>query len=262
MIRSLYTGATGMQAQQFNVDVTSNNLANVNTNGFKRDRANFEDLFYQYMKNPGAPSAEATEHPTGLSVGMGVRAGSTSKVYTQGNPKKTENPLDMMIKGDGFFQVQKADGSTAYTRDGSFKMDGDGNVVTSNGLYTVPQIQIPQQATGITVRKDGTVSADMPGQNEPQNVGQIEIAKFVNPAGLKAEGSNLFTETPASGAPTVATPGTEGAGDIQQGFVESSNVNVISSLTKLIAMQRAYEFNHKTIKAGSRMLRRATTLLK
>ncbi len=262
MIRSLYTGATGMRAQQFNVDVTANNLANINTNGFKRDRANFEDLFYQYLKNPGAPSAEATEHPTGVSVGMGVRTGSTSKVYTQGNAKRTENPLDLMIKGDGFFQIQTADGGTAYTRDGALKMDGEGNLVTADGQYVQPNITIPEDANGVTVRQDGTVSASVPGQAAPVNVGQLQLATFVNPAGLKAESSNLFTETPASGTPTVSTPGTEGAGEIQQGFLESSNVDVISSLTKLISMQRAYEFNHKTIKASSRMLRRATTLLK
>ncbi len=261
MIRSLFNGATGMRAQQFNVDIVSNNLANVNTNGYKRTRADFEDLFYEHLKVPGSPSAEATEHPTGIAVGMGVRCGATSKVYSQGNARKTENPLDVMIKGDGFYQIMQPDGSIAYSRDGSFKMDGDGDIVTSSGLYLEPQITIPEDATNVTIRGDGTVSAQVPGNAEPQQVGQIEVANFVNPAGLRNIGSNLLKETTASGAPQVVTPGTEGSGELQQGFIESSNVDVIEALTDLIAMQRAYEFNHRTIRTSDKMLARATTLL-
>ncbi|MFP4687008.1 MAG: flagellar basal-body rod protein FlgG [bacterium] len=262
MIRSLFSGGTGMRAQQFNVDIVSNNLSNVNTNGYKRTRADFEDLFYEHLKVAGSPSADAAEHPTGISVGMGVRTGATSKVYSQGNARKTENSLDVMIKGDGFFQIMQPDGTTAYSRDGAFKMDGDGNLVTSSGLYVQGgDISIPENATGITIRADGTVSAQIQGQEEPENVGQLELAKFVNPSGLKTIGSNLLKETTASGSPQVVTPGTEGAGELQQGFIESSNVDVIEALTDLIAMQRAYEFNHRTIRTSDKMLARATTLL-
>ncbi len=261
MIRSLYTGGAGMKAQQKSVDVTANNLANVNTNGFKKDLVNFEDLYYHYMKSPGSPSTEATDHPSGISVGIGVGTGSTAKVYTQGNMESTENPMDMAIKGGGFFQVLKPDGTTAYTRDGSFKVDGDGHIVTSEGNYLEPQIQIPEEATELTIRSDGTVSADIPGTEAPENLGQIELARFVNPAGLKAEGSNLFSETPASGDPFVGTPGRDGLGQIEQGSLEKSNVDVIEALTDLIAQQRGYEFNHRTIRTSDRMLQRATTLL-
>ncbi len=261
MIKSLYTGATGMRAQQKNVDVTANNLANINTNGFKRDRANFEDLYYHYSKSPGAPSAEATEHPSGIYVGMGVQTGSTSKVYTQGNVEKTDNPLDITIKGDGFFQVLNPDGSISYTRDGSFQLDGQGNIVTSSGLYLEPQIRVPEEATDVTIRKDGTVSVEMPGQTDPRQIGQIELARFVNPGGLRSQGSNLLRETPASGRPRVVTPGRDGSGQLIQNYLESSNVDVIQSLTDLIAQQRAYEFNHRTIRTSDQMLQRAATLL-
>ncbi len=261
MIRSLFSAATGMRAQQFNVDVVSNNLSNVNTNGFKRSKGEFEDLFYEHMKVPGSPSNQASEHPTGISVGMGVRTGGTSRSHAQGNARNTENSLDWMVKGDGMFQVLQPDGTTAYTRDGSFEMDGEGNIVTSSGHYLQPQIQIPEEATDIDVRADGTISAQMPGETDAQEVGQIELARFVNPSGLRAAGSNLFKETSASGPPQVTVPGQDGAGEIQQGFLEKSNVDVIRSLTDLISMQRAYEFNHRTIRTSDRMLQRATTLL-
>ena len=261
MIRSLFSAATGMRAQQFNVDVVSNNLSNVNTNGFKRSKGEFEDLFYEHMKDPGSPSNQASEHPTGISVGMGVRTGGTSRSHAQGNARNTENALDLMVKGDGMFQVLQPDGTTAYTRDGSFELDGEGNIVTSSGHYLQPQIQVPEEATDIDVRADGTVSAQMPGQTEAEEVGQIELARFTNPSGLRAEGSNLFKETSASGSPQVTIPGQDGAGEIQQGFLEKSNVDVIRSLTDLISMQRAYEFNHRTIRTSDQMLQRATTLL-
>jgi len=230
VIRSLFTGGTGMRAQQFFVDTIGNNLANVNTTGFKRSRPDFQDLFYEHLKVPGAPATNATEHPTGITVGTGVRVGSTNRVHIQGNARKTENPLDISIQGEGFFQVTRADGTIAYTRDGSFKLDGEGNIVTSNGLFLEPQITIPQDATNINIRSDGTVSVSLPGQNEAQQVGQIEIAKFVNPAGLKSEGDNLFTETTA--------------------------------LTNMIAAQRAFDFNHRTIRTSDQMLSRAATLLR
>lgn len=262
MIRSLFTGGTGMRAQQFFVDTIGNNLSNVNTTGFKRSRPDFQSLFYEHMKVPGAPATDATEHPTGISVGTGVRVGSTNRVHLQGNARKTENPLDMSIQGDGFFQVTQADGSTGYTRDGSFKLDGEGNIVTSNGLFLEPQIQIPEDATGISIRDDGTVSVSLPGQNESQEVGQIQLAKFVNSAGLKSEGKNLFTETTASGAPTLETPGNGGTGALQQGFLETSNVDVVQSLTNMISAQRAFDFNHRTIRTSDQMLSRAATLLR
>lgn len=262
MIRSLYTGGTGMRAQQFYVDTIGNNLSNVNTTGFKRARPDFQSLFYEHKKVPGAPATDATEHPTGISVGTGVKVGSTNRLHTQGNARKTDNPLDMSIQGDGFFQVTRADGTTAYTRDGSFKLDGEGNMVTSSGLFLEPQIQIPQEATGISIRSDGTVSVSLPGQSQSQQVGQLELAKFVNPAGLKAEGKNLFTETTASGAPTVQAPGNGGTGTLQQGFLETSNVDVVQSLTNMISAQRAFDFNHRTIRTSDQMLSRAATLLR
>ncbi|MGM0380769.1 MAG: flagellar basal-body rod protein FlgG [bacterium] len=261
MIRSLYSAATGMRAQQFNVDVVSNNLANVNTNGFKRSKGEFEDLFYEHFTTPGSPSNQASEHPTGISVGMGVRTGGTARSHAQGNARNTENSLDLMIKGDGMFQILKPDGTTAYTRDGSFALDGDGRIVNSSGHFLQPEVQVPADATSIDIRADGTISAQMPGEAEAQEVGQIELARFANPAGLKAEGSNLYNETTASGAPQVSIPGQDGAGEVQQGFLEKANVDVIKSLTDLISMQRAYEFNHRTIKTSDRMLQRATTLL-
>jgi flagellar basal-body rod protein FlgG len=254
VLRALYTGGTGMRAQKFKVDTIANNLANVNTTGFKKDRADFESLFYQHRKVPGAPATEATEHPTGISVGSGVRTAATQTLHTQGNAQKTDNPLDMMISGDGFFRVMQSDGSMAYTRNGSFKLDGEGNVVTSNGLFLQPQIQVPENATNLTIRQDGTVSAKLPGQAAPQEIGQIELASFVNPAGLQKTGASLYEETPASGAPQVLAPGQDGAGQIRQGFLETSNVNVTNALTDMISAQRAFEFNQRTIKTSDQML--------
>lgn len=260
-VRSVYTAATGMRAQQFNVDTISNNLANVNTTAFKRDRADFEDLFYQHAKVPGAPATEATEHPTGIHVGTGVRTAATQKLHTQGNAEKTDNPLDMMIQGDGFFQVQQADGTTAYTRSGSFKLDGDGNIVTSNGRFLLPEITVPEDATSINIREDGTVSVQIPGQTDPQEIGQIELAKFVNPAGLRSLGASLFEETTASGDPQVAIPGEDGLGNLRQGFLETSNVDVVRSLTKLITAQRGFEFNQRAVSTSDRMLQTVARLI-
>lgn len=261
MLRSLFTGQTGMQAQKFNVDTISNNLANVNTTGFKRARGDFESLFYEHKKSPGAPATEATEHPTGVSVGTGVRISATQTLHEQGSAEQTGNDTDLMIQGDGFFRILQADGTTAYTRDGSFKLDGEGNLVTSSGQFLQPQIQVPENATGITIRKDGTVSAKIPGQADLQEIGQIELATFVNPSGLQKIGSNLFEETTASGAPQVLTPGQEGAGQIRQGFLETSNVNVTNALTDMISAQRAFEFNQRSIQTSDQMLQTVSQLV-
>lgn len=260
MLRSLFTGATGMKAQQFNVDTIANNLANVNTTGFKKERADFESLFYEHKKSPGAPATDATEHPTGVSVGTGVRTAATKTVHQQGSAEQTGNDTDMMIQGDGFFRILQVDGSTAYTRDGSFKLDGEGNLVTSNGRFLQPQIQVPENATGITIREGGTVSAKIPGQADLQQIGQIELAKFVNPAGLQKIGSNLYEETTASGAPQVLTPGQDGAGKIRQGFLETSNVEVTNALTDMISAQRAFEFNQRSIRTSDQMLQTVSRL--
>lgn len=261
MMRSLFTGGTGMSAMQFRVDTISNNLSNVNTTGFKKERADFESLFYQHETTPGAPATEATEHPTGISLGTGVRTAATQTMHQQGSAEQTENDLDMMIQGEGFFQVLQEDGTTAYTRDGSFKLDGEGNIVTSNGRFLEPQFQVPENATGVTIREDGTVSASIPGQADPEEIGQVELATFVNPAGLEKIGSNLFEETTASGAPQVMAPGEEGAGQIRQGFLETSNVNVTNALTNMISAQRAFEFNQRSIRTSDQMLQTVSQLV-
>lgn len=260
MMRSLFTAGSGMRAQQFNVDTISNNLSNVNTTGFKRDRADFQDTFYEHLQTPGAPANEATEHPTGISVGSGVRIGATQSIQTQGSLKRTDGTLDMAIEGDGYFQVLQPDGSTAYTRDGSFKLDGEGNVVNSDGLFLEPQFTIPEDATEVNIREDGTVSVVTQGDTEAQEVGQIEVAKFVNPSGLKDIGSNLKEETTASGAPQVLTPGQDGAGQVRQGVLEKSNVDVVDSMTKLITAQRAFEMNSRSIQTTDGMLQEVSNL--
>lgn len=261
MLRSLFTGATGMKAQKFNVDTIANNLANVNTTGFKKDRADFESLFYEHKKSPGAPATNATEHPTGISVGTGVRVAATQTLHQQGSAEKTGNDTDLMIQGDGFFRILQPDGTTAYTRAGSFKLDGEGNLVTANGRFLQPQIQVPEEATSITVRKDGTVSAKIPGQADLQEIGQIELATFVNPSGLEKIGSSLYEETTASGAPQVLTPGQGGAGQVRQGFLETSNVEVTNALTDMISAQRAFEFNQRSIRTSDQMLQTVSRLV-
>jgi flagellar basal-body rod protein FlgG len=261
MMRSLFTGQTGMQAMQFRVDTISNNLSNVNTTGFKKDRADFESLFYEHKTAPGAPATNATEHPTGISVGTGVRTAATQTMHQQGNAQNTGNDLDMMIEGKGFFQVLQEDGSVAYTRDGSFKLDGEGNIVTSNGRFLEPSIQVPEEATGVSIRTDGTVSAKIPGQTDPQQIGEIELATFVNPAGLRKTGQNLFEETTASGAPQLQLAGEGGAGQIRQGFLEGSNVDVTNSLTDMISAQRAFEFNQRSIRTSDQMLQTISRLV-
>ncbi|MGQ0509165.1 MAG: flagellar basal-body rod protein FlgG [Betaproteobacteria bacterium] len=260
MIRSLWISKTGLDAQQFQLDVIANNLANVGTNGYKRSRAVFEDLLYQTLREPGAQSSQLTQVPSGLQVGTGVRPVSTLRVFTQGNLQKTDNSLDLAVNGQGFFQVLMPDGTTAYTRDGSFHVDSQGALVTSNGFNVQPQITIPSNVTSITVAQDGVVSVIRSGSPAPQQIGQIQLANFVNPAGLKPLGQNLFHESAASGAPQANAPGSNGLGMLNQGYVETSNVNVVEELVSMIQTQRAYEINSKAIQTSDQMLARLAQL--
>ena len=260
MLRSLFTAATGMIAQQTQVDVTSHNIANVNTMGYKKNRAEFADLMYQVMSYTGTPTSTTTTHPTGIEVGLGVRPQAITKIHSQGYFKETGNNLDMVIAGNGFFQVQMPDGTTAYTRNGAWKLDSDGNIVNDDGLQLVPNITIPADATQISIGIDGTVSVLQPGAQEMQQVGQIEIVNFINPAGLHSSGDNLFLETGASGAPIIGIAGQDGLGQIKQGFVEMSNVQLVEEMTELITGQRAYEANSKAITTSDSMLQTTNEL--
>lgn len=256
MIRSLWVAKTGLEAQQTNVDVISNNLANVSTNGFKRQRPVFEDLLYQTLRQPGAQSTQQTQVPSGLQLGTGVRPVATARIFTTGNLQNTGNPLDLAVNGRGFFQVTLPDGSVSYTRDGAFQLDNQGQVVTSNGYPLQPTITIPPNALTITVGSDGTVSVLAAGATAPAQVGQIQLANFINPAGLQARGENLFLETAASGTAQTNVPGTNGLGGLSQGFVETSNVNVTEELVNLITAQRAFEINSRSIQSSDQMLQR------
>lgn len=260
MMRSMWTAATGMEAQQLNIDVISNNLANVNTVGFKRSRVDFQDLLYQTLKPAGTTEAQGSQVPTGVQVGMGTRVSSVQKLFTQGNFQHTENPLDIAIEGDGFFQVKTPDGGTAFTRDGSFKKDAQGKLVNASGYPMEPQITIPAEATAVFIGEDGTVSVTVPGQTAPQEVGQIQIAKFLNPAGLNSIGRNLFTVSASSGEPIVDTPGQNGLGTLGPGFIEMSNVSVVDEMVNMITAQRAYEVNAKSISTADEMLSIANNL--
>ena len=260
MIRSLWISKTGMEAQQTQLDHISNNLANVATSGYKRAHAQFEDLIYQNLRQSGAASSEQTQLPTGLQVGLGTRAVATARNFTQGNLQQSGGNLDVAIKGNGFFQIQLPDGGTAYTRDGSFQLDSQGQLVTNNGYLVQPGITIPAQAQSVTIAADGTVTVALPGQATPQSVGQLQLASFVNPAGLEPRGSNLFGETASSGTPTSASPGQSGLGALQQGFLETSNVNVVEELVSMIQTQRAYELNSKAISTSDQMLQRLAQL--
>jgi len=254
MIRALYTSATGMKAQQLYLDNVSNNLANINTTGFKRSQINFQDLLYNKRYIAGAESAQGYEIPSGIQLGGGVRTISISKVFSQGNHVNTERDMDLAIEGDGFFQVQQSDGTIAYTRDGSFELNSKGEMVTSEGLPLYPTITITD-ATEITIGTDGTVSVKgSDASGTLQNVGQIMLATFPNPSGLDSIGKNLYKETIASGTPTVTTAGTQGAGEIYQGFLENSNVETVTELVNLITAQRAYEINSRAISASDEML--------
>ena len=260
MIRSLWVAMTGMEAQQMQLDVVSNNLANVSTNGYKRSQAQFEDLMYQNLRQVGANNTDQTVLPTGLQVGLGVRTVSTTRNFTQGSLQQSGNPLDLAIKGQGFFQVQLPDGTTGYTRDGSFQVNSQGQVVTNAGLTVQPGITVPGNALSISIGADGTVSAQVPGQVNPQTLGQIQLANFVNPAGLEPAGQNVFTETASSGTPSPGQAGQNGLGTIAQGFLETSNVNVVQELVNMIQTQRAYELNSKAVQTSDQMLQRLTQI--
>jgi flagellar basal-body rod protein FlgG len=260
MIRSLWISKTGLEAQQTNLDVISNNLANVATNGFKRSRAVFEDLLYQTIRQPGAQSSQATQIPSGLQVGTGVRPIATARIFTQGNLQNTGNSFDVAINGAGFFPVQMPDGSTAYTRDGSLHLDNQGQIVTSNGFPLSPALTVPQNATAVTIGQDGVVSATVPGSAAPTQIGTLQLANFINSAGLQPLGQNLFLETAASGAPTTNTPGTNGVGLLNQGFVETSNVNVVEELVNMIQAQRAFEINSRAIQVSDQMLQKLSQI--
>jgi flagellar basal-body rod protein FlgG len=256
MIRSLWIAKTGMEAQQTQLDAISNNLANVSTNGYKKSHAVFEDLMYQNLRQAGGNSSEQTTLPTGLQLGLGTRAVATARSFAQGNLQQTTNPLDVAIKGNGFFEIQLPDGTTGYTRDGSFQVSSQGQLVTNNGYTVNPGITIPTTAQSVTIAADGTVSVALPGQALPQTVGQLQLANFVNPAGLEPKGQNLYAETAASGTPNAGAPGANGMGQLQQGFVETSNVNVVEELVSMIQTQRAYELNSKAISTSDQMLQK------
>lgn len=245
MIRSLWIAKTGLDAQQTNMDVISNNLANVSTNGFKRQRAVFEDLLYQTIRQPGAMTSEQTNAPSGLQIGTGVRPVATERLHSQGNLAQTNGTRDVAIKGQGFFHVQLPDGTDAYTRDGSFQMDQNGQLVTTSGFQVVPAIILPETAKKVMIGRDGTVSVEIEGSPAPQQVGQLTLTTFINDSGLESVGENLYLETASSGAPTENAPGINGAGLLYQGYVETSNVNVAEELVNMIQTQRAYEINSK-----------------
>ncbi|MCW7540510.1 flagellar basal-body rod protein FlgG [Aquabacterium sp. A7-Y] len=260
MMRSLWISKTGMEAQQVQLDHTSHNLANVATTGYKRASAQFEDLMYQNLRQSGANSSEQTTLPTGLQVGLGTRAVATARSFTQGNLQQSGNPLDVAINGNGFFQVQLPDGTTGYSRDGSFKTDANGQLVTNNGYAVAPGITIPPNTQTITVAPDGTVSATVQGSAQPVVLGNLQLASFVNPGGLEPRGQNVFVETAASGNPQAGAPSMDGLGTLQQGFLETSNVNVVEELVGMIQTQRAYELNSKAIQTSDQMLQRLTQL--
>jgi flagellar basal-body rod protein FlgG len=254
MIPALWISKTGVDAQQTRMNVISNNLANVSTTGFKRSRAVFEDLLYQNVRQVGAQSSQDTQLPSGLMLGTGVRTVATEKLFTQGNIIQTGNSLDLALQGRGFFQVLLPDGTVSYTRDGSFQVDADGQMVNANGYVLQPGITVPENAISVTIGSDGVVSALTPGATAPTQLGNLELADFVNPAGLQAMGDNLFLESAASGSPQTGTPGQNGLGTIVQGSVESSNVNVVEELVDMIETQRAYEMNSKAITTTDQML--------
>ncbi len=256
MIRSLWVAKTGLDAQQTNLDLIANNLANAATTGFKRFKPVFEDLLYQTVRAAGGPTGGQSQAPAGLQLGAGVRTGAAERIYLQGALTKTENPLDVAINGQGFFQVTLPDGSTAYTRDGNFSRDAQGQIVTQAGYVVAPGITIPSNATSITISETGQVAVQLPGQVAPNQVGELQIVQFANPGGLASIGGNLLVETAASGTPNPGAPGADGLGSLRQNYVEASNVNVAEELIALIQAQRAYEVNSRAIKASDEMLQR------
>ncbi|MCB0323368.1 MAG: flagellar basal-body rod protein FlgG [Bdellovibrionales bacterium] len=254
MIRSLFTAATGMIAQQMNLDVIANNLANVNTVGFKKSKADFQDLMYQIIEEPGTAANQQGTSPTGIQVGLGVRPAAVGKIHSQGDFESSGNPFDIAIEGDGFFQITLPNGDLAYTRAGAFKIDENGIMVSSDGFQLTPAVTIPADAIGVTVATDGTVSVRQPGSTAQAQVGQIQLARFQNPAGLRAVGRNLLEETEASGAATLGTAGENGLGTLAQGFLESSNVSVVEEIVSMVTGQRAYEANSKVIQTADQIL--------
>jgi len=260
MIKALNTAASGMQAQQTNMDVISNNLANVNTTGYKRSRAEFEDLLYQNIKEPGAQSGANAISPTGVQVGLGVKTSSVAKDFEVGSPKVTGNPLDLMIEGSGFFPVQMPNGQVAYTRDGTFKKDATGRIVDKNGNILQPEIVVPPGTTGIDLGSNGIVNVTVGNNNDAQQIGQVQLVNFVNPAGLRAIGKNLYVPSNASGAPINGQPGENGLGTIAQGQLEASNVNIVDEMVSMITAQRAYETNSKAMQAVDQMLQSVNNL--
>jgi flagellar basal-body rod protein FlgG len=260
MIRALSTAATGMDAQQTRLDVCSNNIANVSTPGFKKSRAEFQDLMYQTVRAPGAAAGQGARTPTGLQVGMGVRTAATQRMHGEGDLQQTGNPLDVAIEGPGFFPVQVPGGGTAYTRDGALNLDAEGRLTTADGYALATAVTVPPEAQSISIAADGTVTATLAGEAEPVELGKIELATFANPAGLQAQGRNLFVETQASGTAITGAPGENGIGTLSQGTLELSNVKVVEEMIDLISGQRAYEVNARVIKAADEMLQRTANL--
>ena len=262
MMRSLWTAASGMVGEQFHIDTISNNLANINTTGFKRTRAEFEDLLYQTQRLAGTPSSEVTQHPIGIQTGLGTKVSGTQKFYTQGSLQQTGNVLDIAIEDEGFFAVEMPDGTTAYTRDGTFKIDANQDIVTSQGYYLLPRTRLPDnfEITSLTITPTGEVSVKVAGENDPREVGNITLQRFINPAGLTNLGENLVKESPASGAPVEGTPAAQGFGALRQSFLEMSNVSAITEMVDMIVAQRAYEFNSRAIQTSDNMLGSAVSL--
>lgn len=260
MIRTLWIAATGMQAQTLNLDVVANNLANVTTSGFKKSRADFQDLLYETIKPAGATSADGQVVPTGIQLGHGVKPAAVQKIFLQGDFQYSQNPLDIAIEGDGFFQITMPDGSIAYTRAGTFKLNNDGTIVSSDGYAMEPRIDVPEDALSLTVGNDGTVSVIRQGDPASTEIGNIELARFINPSGLYAMGKNLFIESTASGTPILGTPGLDGLGTLAQGFLEMSNVRVVDEMVNMITAQRAYEANSKAIQTSDEMLQIANNV--
>jgi flagellar basal-body rod protein FlgG len=260
MIRALWTAASGMQSQQLNIDVIANNLANVNTTGFKKSRPDFQDLMYQNMKSVGAPSTSSTEIPSGIQIGLGSKAASVTKVFSAGSMTQTGNDLDLAIEGDGFFQIHMTDGTTTYTRDGSFKKDSQGRIVNSDGYPLTPEMVIPTNASKVTIGNDGTVSVLQGGQSTPTTIGTIQLATFSNPAGLSSLGHNLYQSTDSSGTANTGTAGQNGIGTIGQGSLEMSNVSVMEEMVNMIMSQRAYETNSKAVQAADEMLQQTNNI--
>jgi len=260
MIRSLWTSATGMQAQELNIDVIANNLANVNTSGFKKSRAEFQDLLYESMRPAGAASSQDTVVPTGIQLGHGTRPAAVQKIFTQGDFRNTKNELDWAIEGDGFFQIELPNGETSYSRSGEFKLDADGRIVNPDGFSLLPELTIPTDTVSISVGMDGTVSVLQAGDSTPTEIGSIQLARFINPAGLRSLGKNLYVPTEATGNEMTGTPGETGLGSIAQGFLEMSNVSVVDEMVNMITAQRAYETNSKVVQTADEMLQLANNL--